>query len=331
MSSLAELLEMARVAGARKDWAQAAGGNVSVKDGGVLKVKASGCRLSEMDEHTGWVNLDLAAARAVVDSQAYDALPHAKQQDEAGKAMQAAVLAESPKGRPSLETAFHALGKPVCLHVHLVEALAGLALKNGAAFFEEALRGSGIVWSWVDYRPPGQALARLVRQALADEPATQIVLMKNHGVIAYADSAAEAIGLIEKLQQRCQQALGSPMPPALQAMRQREGWVSLRDPWARSIALGNEWSWAALCPDDFIYCGLSVPGEDAGKAVRIEDGQVYVKARDARAAQFIEELLASNAQARALGRGVGRLEPLDAAQGRELLNMDGEKYRQELR
>ncbi len=230
MQDLDELLAMAREAGSRPDWAQAAGGNLSVKSGEKIYIKASGCRLSEMDMQKGWVALDLKAARAVLDDTRYDRLPHAKQQDLAGQDMLKAVLPESPVGRPSLEAGFHLLGKRVCLHLHVVELLAGASLANGREWFSRTFAKSGLSWAWVDYRPPGQALARLVASALGSvSPEPDLVIMKNHGVIAYADNASQALDLIRRAQEACSAALGS-----LDGMEE---------------AL----PWQPLCPDDVIY------------------------------------------------------------------------------
>jgi rhamnose utilization protein RhaD (predicted bifunctional aldolase and dehydrogenase) len=221
------LIELSRIAGARPDWVQAAGGNTSVKSADKLYVKASGCRLADMDAARGWVALDLGKARKVLNDPRYDTLPGALQQDAAGRELLKALDPMSPAGaRPSLEAEFHLLGPRVCLHLHVVEVLAGLSLKEGRAWFEKVLGGSGLKWAWVDYRPPGHSLAKLV-QAAGD---VELVLMKNHGVIAYAQSAPRAFELIGRLQQAVLKALG----PRLQSA-------------------GPSMAWEPLCPDDVIY------------------------------------------------------------------------------
>jgi rhamnose utilization protein RhaD (predicted bifunctional aldolase and dehydrogenase) len=221
------LIEMSRIAGARPDWVQAAGGNTSVKSRDKLYVKASGCRLADMDATRGWVALELGKARKVLNDPRYDALPRALQQDEAGRELLTTLDPKSPAGaRPSLEAEFHLLGPRICLHLHVVEVLAGLSLKAGRAWFESVLSGSGLKWAWVDYRPPGHSLAKLV-QAAGD---VELVLMKNHGVIAYAQSAPQAFELIQRLQEAVLKALGP-----------------------QSQRVGPPRAWAPLCPDDVIY------------------------------------------------------------------------------
>jgi rhamnose utilization protein RhaD (predicted bifunctional aldolase and dehydrogenase) len=233
-----------------------------------------------------------------------------------------------------------------------VEALAGLSLRQGKAWFEAALKESGLAWTWVDYRPPGHSLARLVQAALAQFPRSSLVLMKNHGVIAYADTVAEAIALIENLQAACTKALGPMEPDALPAPRRdamagpalaaalgpQALWKWSEDPWVASLAVPGAAPWAPLCPDDAIYVGLSVPQKnhfDASPftgqkraAIALMGQGLLLAAQDSRNLEFLEEMLRANARAAALGRRAGELEALSQAQCLTLMGMDGEKYRQ---
>jgi rhamnose utilization protein RhaD (predicted bifunctional aldolase and dehydrogenase) len=352
LSELDQLVALSQAAGALPDWAQAAGGNTSVKGPQALYLKASGVRLSEMSPAKGWVSLDRAKAWAVLNDRRFDSLPHAQQQDEAGREMFKALLPGSPQGRPSLEAEFHLLGAKVCLHVHLVEALAGLSLKHGQAWFQAALKNSGLAWTWVDYRPPGHALARLVQAALTLAPRSSLVLMKNHGVIAYADGITEATALVERLQTACKQALGSlspaPLAPVVrdndagfelaEALGPQALWKWSSDPWVSSLAVPGASPWVPLCPDDGIYVGLSVPQQQSlnpapfkgqkRAAIALMGLGVLLAAQDQRNLDFLEEMLRASTRAAALGRRVGDLEPLTEAQCLTLMGMDGEKYRQ---
>ncbi len=83
-------------------WAQGPGGNVSIKEDGVLWVKASGRRLSEVATPAGHSGVALTDATA--------ALAGDKEAD-------ARAFAVTP--RPSLETYFHAIGPKVVAHTHV--------------------------------------------------------------------------------------------------------------------------------------------------------------------------------------------------------------------
>ncbi len=359
MKELAALCSAAAAKGL--DWAQAAGGNASIKDEAAdsLWLKASGLRLAEVSGESGWVRLKLSGARRLLADPALKSLPHGRQQDEAGKAL--LPLIQEGKGRPSLEAGFHALGGRACLHAHLVEALGPLCLEEGRAWFAETLASTGLNWAWVDYRPPGHSLALLVEEALKRQPGAELVLMKNHGPIAYAADGAGALGVLERLEAACAGRLGRLEPPAYEVQPRlfqdlgpalammvlpEAHWKVSHQPWVASLALDGEWTWAPLCPDDPIYAGLQVPClEEApdleglkrlfGPAPRqaalaLKGLGVVLAAKDARSLAVLEEMLYANARARALARSQGALRPLTQGQCLEVLGMEGEKYRQGL-
>lgn len=339
---IAGLVELAGRGGRDLSWAQAAGGNASVKSEPEdrLLVKASGLRLREMTGSHGWVSLPLKAVRGVLEDRALEALPHAIQQDEAGRRLASLLLAESPKGRPSLEAEFHALGAKFCLHAHLVSCLGPLSLENGREWFEKALAPLGLAFAWVEFRPPGHSLARQVALALEKSPGRpKLALMRNHGAIAWGEDGQEALLRLARLDRLCQSLLGpveappAPMEPrafeALDAavaawMGASAQWKVSHDPWVRTLALGGEYSWMPLCPDDPIYCGQRVPAfeslpADFGGLFGVQPRQaafallgqgVALMAKDAKALLYMEEMLSANAKARFWGRRAGILSTL---------------------
>lgn len=281
-ADLAELTGLSQAAGKRLDWAQAAGGNSSLKTAdGLLLVKASGLRLDETSPRRGFVALDLEAVRAVLDDPSYGGLPHGRQQDAAGEALAAALRplegADTAGLRASLEAEFHALGARACLHVHLVEASAALCLEDAQAELDAALKPLKLPYAWVDYRPPGHSLACLVRDGLRSRP-VDLVGMANHGIVVWGPQAGAALALVERLQRGLAahfKPAAAPKPHAKpgdqeHAFKQaaaalREAFPGLKhaapatDAWAVSPAAGGVWGWQPICPDDFIYAGLAVP------------------------------------------------------------------------
>lgn len=147
------------------EWVQGPGGNVSIKEGDELFVKASGKRLRDMGNEGAHAVVPLALAKAALEGDA-----------EAEKA----VFSRSP--RPSLETYFHAIGGAVVAHTHAIGAL--LVACSGAA------RPSGV--AVVPYERPGRGLALLVEKALAGKREA-VVLLESHGLVVYAESVDDAI------------------------------------------------------------------------------------------------------------------------------------------
>ena len=166
----AELAEMGRALGGLR-WVQGPGGNCSVKLASQLWVKASGTRFAEVADPGGHAKVELALARSALDGD-----PVAEK----------TVFSASP--RPSLETYFHALGGRVVAHTH---ALGALLYACSAAPFVARLAPGRVA---IPYVRPGRGVALAIRDVL-DASGECVCIMRSHGIVAYADSAARAIAL----------------------------------------------------------------------------------------------------------------------------------------
>jgi rhamnose utilization protein RhaD (predicted bifunctional aldolase and dehydrogenase) len=120
--SLAQLIEISHVVGANREYVQAAGGNTSVKspDGRTMAIKASGTALTLMSETDGWVEMDVAAVLNVLDRSDLAALPVKEREASVLGCLHAAAV--GGRGRPSVETALHAMLGRVVVHTHAVAA-----------------------------------------------------------------------------------------------------------------------------------------------------------------------------------------------------------------
>ena len=207
---------------------QGPGGNVSLKEGGTLVVKASGTRLSEAMERDIFAVLD---REAVLDA-------YRREED---------VQVDGP--RPSIETSFHALvPHRVVLHTHSVNALAHLICAEGRAAAIEKTRDLGAVL--VPYAMPGRPLTAAIEAAGASAP---VHLLSNHGLIVGAETVSEAASLLSAVEDRLRLPEGRPR--VLSAAP--SGW-SRR---ARVLASPRARVWAAAgpyWPDAAVFLGASV-------------------------------------------------------------------------
>ncbi len=157
------------------EWVQGPGGNVSVKDGDTLYVKASGKRLRDMGREGSIAQVPIADALSALSGDA-----------EAD----ARTFKRTP--RPSLETYFHAIGGKVVVHTHAIGSL--------LVACSSAPRPKGVVS--VAYERPGRSLAVLVEGALAGAREGAI-LLEAHGLIVYADSLEDAVARTIDLDRAC--------------------------------------------------------------------------------------------------------------------------------
>ncbi|WP_394821081.1 class II aldolase/adducin family protein [Pendulispora albinea] len=193
-----ELALMGRALGGLR-WVQGPGGNVSVKvDNGELWVKASGKRLGEVAHEGGHARVPLDIATRALDGDA-----------EADRDL----FGRTP--RPSLETYFHALGGRVVAHTH---ALGVLLYACSTSPYERVLgQGSGIalpaelssrVFS-IPYVRPGRGIALAMRDVLGSARGEALIVLRSHGVVAMAETAARAIALTEMLDEAVRHRFGS--------------------------------------------------------------------------------------------------------------------------
>ena len=131
-----DLKELSAFLGNNLDWIQGAGGNTSVKDNGILWVKASGYWLSEALNKNIFTPLDRQAVLDKIDQEIEDL----------GSAQ---ILEKQYHSlRPSIETTLHALMRHrFVAHVHSVNVISYAVLKDSKAILNEKLKG--IKWLWV--------------------------------------------------------------------------------------------------------------------------------------------------------------------------------------
>jgi ribulose-5-phosphate 4-epimerase/fuculose-1-phosphate aldolase len=180
-AELSELIDSSIRLGADLRLVQGAGGNLSVKTGGTMWIKASGTRLGQATERQIFVPMDEAATREAV---------------LVTEELTPFVLPEAQESglRPSIETALHVLlPHTVVFHAHGVGAIAaGLTARVEEALGQLPDEFDRVV---VPYTKPGVQLARAVLAAMpagltTDRPL--VLVLRNHGLVVGAADCATA-------------------------------------------------------------------------------------------------------------------------------------------
>jgi rhamnose utilization protein RhaD (predicted bifunctional aldolase and dehydrogenase) len=187
---LAELAALSAELGRDPEQVQAAGGNTSLKEGGVLWVKASGLWLADALARDVFVPVRLAPVLEGIGA----GVP-----DPAGPA----VLAEANPGglRPSIETTLHALlPQAVVVHTHSVRAIALAVREDAEARLAERL--AGLAWTFLPYRKPGLPLTLALAERLRAGAPVDVVVLGNHGLVVAAPSVAAARTLLAEVERR---------------------------------------------------------------------------------------------------------------------------------
>jgi rhamnose utilization protein RhaD (predicted bifunctional aldolase and dehydrogenase) len=157
MVELDQLRKLSARVGADPLLVQAAGGNTSLKDDGIMWIKASGTWLKDAQARDIFVPLDHAA---IMSAQA--------QNDPACESCTAFVRTDlnSTGLRPSIETTVHALmPQRVVVHVHCVNTIAWAIRADGEQRLAEKL--ASFNWAYIPYARPGLPLAGAITATFA--------------------------------------------------------------------------------------------------------------------------------------------------------------------
>ena len=187
--NVSDLLEMSRVYGSDERFVVKGGGNTSLKEDGVLYVKASGHALSTIKED-GFVRMSTEALNDMWKMKFPE--DPAEREKLVLQAMMDARL-EGETQRPSVEALLHAIIEyrfVVHLHPAMVNGLtcSQLGEEGMKSMFPDAL--------WIDIVNPGFILAKTVRDAqrvyLETHPRQpKVIFLQNHGVFVAGDSKEE--------------------------------------------------------------------------------------------------------------------------------------------
>ena len=187
---LGRCLYASRLLGSDESLVLPGGGNTSVKrelaGGGrqeVLWIKGTGHSLATV-EAASFCPLQLSALRPLLDDRQLD-------DDAMMRALRLAML-DAAAPAPSIETLAHtALPHRYVFHAHPDAVLAVTSVPGGAAV---ARRVFGRRFAVVPWAAPGQALARAVGAAAGEARAGELrgMVLLHHGVITFADDAADA-------------------------------------------------------------------------------------------------------------------------------------------
>ncbi|MGH6859217.1 MAG: class II aldolase/adducin family protein [Phyllobacterium sp.] len=321
---------------------QGAGGNTSVKRGGLMWVKASGTWLAHALERDIMVPVEtgpLLEAIAAGDARAE-------------KATDFVVDALNPSGlRPSIETSVHALiRQPVVAHFHCVHTIARCVVRESEAGMAALLAAAvpDLRWARIAYRRPGIPLAREIAKVAGEEP--DILILQNHGIVI----AGQTVGDVGERIERVTSALAVSRRTTAEP---DEAWLVAAadgspfrlpgdprihdvamDPVGLSVALGG-----SLYPDHVIFLGRTIGVIDDSASMQdllhgagaasmpklvVAPGKGVLVSQDLTAG--------GETMARCLAEVVTRIPEsaqisyLGAAQEAELANWEAEQYRQSL-
>jgi rhamnose utilization protein RhaD (predicted bifunctional aldolase and dehydrogenase) len=307
---------------------QGAGGNVSVKIGEVMWIKASGTWLAE-------AALRDIMVPVLLSSESTDSFT-VPDWDESGL-------------RPSIETSMHAaLPHAVVLHVHSVDAIALAVRTDSAAELDEKL--AGLRWAFVPYARPGAPLTQAIAEA-TPECGADVLILANHGLVVAAPTVSSAEALLVEVIKRLavQPRSAPPGSPAIAEKIAGCGFRPVTDSATHALATDSISLKIAesgiLYPDQVVFLGRAPLAIDSNEdfanalAAYKSSGKPRPKWAIVRGvgvaiaddvARGGEELLRCLADVAARIPAGAELSVLTAAEIKALTEWDAEQYRQQM-
>lgn len=326
------LLAKSAVIGSDHMLIQGAGGNVSIKSGDALLVKASGTCLRDAEKQ----NIFVTVSRAGV----LDMLSRAEEN-----------FAGLVQGgfRPSIETPLHALmPHSVVVHAHCIHTITRTVMGQTLNEIQELLPDA--TCAFIPYRRPGLPLAYAVQQALqAGNP--NVLIMQNHGVVVGGATVEKSFDLLTYVREKLVVAPRSNAVADEDFLRQRNDchwavagnalWHTLATDAATFACAGK----GVFYPDHVVFLGSVLPvaeqDEAASEAVRRLSGNMLNPPRyllyRGKGLLVAGDLLESESDMLdALALVCTRICPtaplssLSASDVDDLINWDAEKFRRSL-
>lgn len=350
--------KISKYSGMREDLVQAGGGNSSVKiSDSEMLIKASGYQMAEITDTEGFSKVNYRAISEFMYNNSNTVLS-----EDAGKKV---ITDNTIEGkRPSIETFLHAITKKVTLHTHPILVNVMLARKDGMKIlkklFPEAL--------FVGYATPGIKLAQTYVKSYMEAKGDtnkefNIIFLKNHGLVVSADNAEDVIYRTENVLSKIRMILGKQhLEPFELTTHLYDKLSSIglipknkilyysTDKYIYDYLQKNSNVCIPLCPDSLIYMnrkcfvikdntalnGINNDGvnkficDNGYPAIIIYKNMAYIVAANVKKAKEIECVLRFNVMVSMLD-DEDELDPLSIDEQNCLLNLESEKYRQNMK
>ncbi len=214
MPLLESFATMSQTVGARPDYVQGGGGNTSVKlDHGLMAIKASGFRLSDVRHDAAYAVLDCDALRGFYLSHKVSDFSDVESAGSAAAKEATMTISGLLALRPSVEAGFHSLLDRFVIHSHSVYANLAACAVQGREIVAEAFKKAPYSYGFVPYVDPGARLTFTIKDELdrvEKETGSRpgVIFMENHGVIAHGDTLELVTHLHEDANARIASAFG---------------------------------------------------------------------------------------------------------------------------
>ena len=180
MDYIKKTIELHNHFGKNDNYVQAAGGNISIKDGDIIHIKKSGLHFKDIKDKNDVISLNIS--KKDINQEVLSIKNKKNLENRYNKFID---QKNSGEGRPSIELSFHVFGDKYTLHLHPTLINIFTCTKEGQKIIKKMCEDNDDM-SYVDYYKPGIILTDEIlkeRSALND-----ITFLFNHGIIVTGPS-----------------------------------------------------------------------------------------------------------------------------------------------
>jgi fructose-1,6-bisphosphatase/inositol monophosphatase family enzyme/NDP-sugar pyrophosphorylase family protein/ribulose-5-phosphate 4-epimerase/fuculose-1-phosphate aldolase len=294
-------------------YVQGGGCNISIKDGDIMIIKASGYTLSDMIKKGGYLQLKYKELANVYK------VGHELSENEARILIKKLILSQDQNLKPSIETAFHSFLPKYVIHLHPIYLNVILCLKDCEQILNKLFTKQK--HTIIDYKRPGHELSQEVAKKIdKNHQEVKIIFLKNHGLIVASNNINKCL---ETVLDVCQRA---KMYVLEQTHTQPIAYFGLEP--HKNGFLGSHYIKTKdyYYPDAVVYLHDITTGNHNFKIVN--DRIFYALESDA--AKKIDEILFANSQINKLSSKLGERVALCEAEAIKLIDMEEEKHRKQM-
>lgn len=302
--------------GNKYSWIQGTGGNISVKTSDeIMLIKASGISISEISKGKSLVKINYKKLKEYNNSAEH----------EENSSLMSSILDDNTL-RPSMETGFHVILGNTVIHTHPSSLCIFACMKNGEEKLRKILEEHFV---WIPYVTPGQELSLEIKKKLVDEDVSKnlILILENHGLIVSSEDIEENLMINERVIGKTDSFLMKKEIAMFEEdnlVETDKGWKSNHPIIKKYLSLQNK---CLVFPDAVVF-GKKVFNKES-KDIQIDNKSIWYR-MDRKKAEKIHAIISLHMYLNTQINKLGTPKCLTENQVKTLLNMEEEKYRQNL-
>ena len=317
-NSISSFIKICNEIGTNIAWAQGTGGNVSLKISDYeMLIKASGVSISQISPTYGLVKVDYTKVASFYSEKGIT-------EEKASFQLQNSKL-DNTIFRPSMETGFHALLDRVVIHTHPSSLNLFSCMADGHRKLRDIVKENFL---WIPYKNPGHELTLAIRNSLNRNTKENILVLENHGLIICSETPEKALELQKNFMSKIDSFLVSKNLPFFSPEKlvpYEKGFLNKNKYIPKFLKINTN---KYMFPDAAVFC-KKIFENITNEIIIIDDKHIFYS-MEKQKAEKIDSVLNLHIYLSLNIPKLGNIKFLEEKNINKILNMETEKYRQNI-